>query len=156
MDAFLVKFNSNGQRQWATYYGGTSYDDGYSCAIDGSSNVYLAGSSSSSTAIATAGSHQSIFQGISDAFLVKFNSNGVRQWATYYGGSTGDNGNSCYVDGSQDVLLAGSTGSNSMIATPGSHQFSIGGSSDGFLVKFNGSGVRNWATYYGGPAAEFS
>src|SRR5690606_20259205 len=76
-------------RLWGTYYGGAGDDLGYSCATDASGNVYMAGwtTSNTGTIIATTGSHQSTFGGSSDAFLVKFNTDGIRQWATYYGGS---------------------------------------------------------------------
>ena len=32
-DGYIVKFDSSGQRQWGTYYGGTNFDQAYSCAI---------------------------------------------------------------------------------------------------------------------------
>ncbi len=74
-------------RLWGTYYGGSSNDYGYSLATDGSGYVYLTGYTESSNAIATAGSHQSSkVDGVDkDAFLVKFNSNGVRQWGHFMG-----------------------------------------------------------------------
>ena len=59
-----------------------------SCATDASGNVYLAGDTNSTTGIATTGAHQTTYGGgYYDAFLVKFNSSGVRQWGTYYGGT---------------------------------------------------------------------
>lgn len=158
-DAFLVKFNSNGIRQWGTYYGGTSTDYGYSCASDVSGNVYLAGwtDSGADSVIGTAGAHQSIQPGMGDAFLAKFNSAGVRLWGTYYGGGDYDIANSCTCDGSGNVYLAGATKSNfgNAIATAGAHQTGIGGGAifnafNAFLVKFNSLGVRQWGTYYGG------
>lgn len=153
-DAFLVKFNSSGARQWSTYYGGAGEDHGYGCSTDVAGNVYLSGSTSSSlTAISTLGSHQSNFGGgTADAFLVKFNSLGIRQWGTYYGGIGDDFGYSCVRDGSGALYLAGSTSSSgTVIATLGSHQSNFGGGSyDAFLVKFNNLGVRQWGTYYGG------
>ena len=60
---------------------------GYSCATDASGNVYLAGDTNSTTGIATTGAHQTTLEESYDAFLVKFNSSGVRQWGTYYGGT---------------------------------------------------------------------
>jgi hypothetical protein len=155
-DAFLVKFNTNGVRQWGTYYGGSGDDFGYSCAADGSGNVYLAGETGSLNAIA-AGGHQNTYGGgdvmNEDAFLVKFNSSGARQWGNYYGGTVGDVGYSCTVDGGDNVYLAGSTRSETTIAA-GGYQNTYGGgdalNGDAFLVKFNPSGMRQWGTYYGG------
>ena len=86
-DAFLVKFNSSGVRQWGTYYGGTGYDYSFSCATDASGNIYLSGYTRSTSGIATTGAHQTTLGRGYDAFLVKFNSSGVRQWGTYYGGT---------------------------------------------------------------------
>ena len=147
-DAFLIKFNGNGVRQWGTYYGGTGSDDGYSTTTDASGNVYLAGYTASSSGISTAG-HQNSLGGTYDAFLVKFNGAGVRQWGTYYGGYGDDRGLSTSTDASGNVYLAGYTQSISGIAS-GGHQNSLGGQYDAFLVKFNGTGVRQWGSYYGG------
>lgn len=158
-DAFLVKFNALGVRQWASYYGGAGIDGGVSCATDGSGNVYLAGitQSNTGTVIATAGSHQSTIGGNDDAFLVKFNTLGVRQWGTYYGGTGTDVGNACATDGSGNVYLAGRTSSitGTAIGTAGSHQSTIGGNDDAFLVKFSSLGVRQWGTYYGGTGFDY-
>ncbi|MFN4880968.1 MAG: SBBP repeat-containing protein [Bacteroidota bacterium] len=145
-DAFLVKFNSSGVRQWATYYGGSQDDMGISCAVDASGNVYMIGSTSSTSGIATAGAHETT---INDGFLVKFNSNGVRQWGTYFEG----NGNACTTDDSGNIYIVGLTNSTSGIATAGAHQTVMSGSGDAFLVKFNSSGVKQWGTYFGGASS---
>jgi hypothetical protein len=158
-DAFLAKFNSNGVRQWGTYYGGNVYEEGYSCVADAAGNVYMAGTAdlSQTNIITTLGVHQSWNGGGNDAFLAKFNSSGVRLWGTRYGGSGAEKGTSCAIDVMGDVYLAGiSQFSSSAIATVGSHQTSYGGgSNDAFLAKFNSSGLREWGTYYGGNGQEF-
>lgn len=158
-DAFLVKFNSSGIRQWGTYIGGAGTDHGYSCAVDYSGNVYLAGNTrtTSTTEIATLGSHQSIHGGNWDAFLVQFNASGQRQWGTYYGGVANENGNSCAVDPNGNVYLAGDAGlsTGTIIATSGSHQnIHEGGTYDAFLAIFNSAGIRQWGTYYGGALTD--
>jgi len=153
-DAFLVKFNNNGMRQWGTYYGGTVADEAESVTTDGSGNVYLAGYTFSTSNIATSGSHQISLGGSRDAFLVKFNNNGMRQWGTYYGGNNQDHGVSITTDLLGNVYLAGGTSSTTNISTSGSHQPIYGGGWDGFLVKFNTNGIRQWGTYYGGTVAD--
>jgi hypothetical protein len=151
-DAFLVKFNSSGVRSWGTYYGDIWDESALSCATDASGNVYLAGNTSSSgSVIATSGSHQSTYGGgTNDVFLAKFNSSGVRSWATHYGDATSELAGGCATDAFGNVYLAGVTGSSVGIATSGSHQSAMNGGPSGFLVKFNSSGLRLWGTYYGG------
>ena len=125
-------------RQWGTYYGGTGQDYGLSCATDTSGNIYLAGITRSTSGIATTGAHQTNHGGYRDAFLVKFNSSGVRQWGTYYGGTGNDFGWSCATDTSGNIYLSGQTPSTSGIATTGAYQTTFGGATeDAFLVKFD-------------------
>ena len=153
-DAFLVKFNSSGVRQWASYYGGSDDDRGTYCHVDKNNNVYLAGRSMSTSSIATSGAHQTTHGGDFDAFVVKFNSSGARQWATYYGGGNVEEHITCATDTGQNVYLAGTTQSNNNIFSTGGFQNVFGGFSDAFLVKFNSSGVRQWGTFYGGTLLE--
>ncbi|MBK7384909.1 MAG: SBBP repeat-containing protein, partial [Flavobacteriales bacterium] len=148
-DAYLVKFSSAGVRQWGTYYGGSGDDEGRSCAVDGSGNVYLAGYSLGSLTGIASGGHQNAHAGNNDAFLVKFNSAGVRQWGTYYGGAEDETRSSCATDGSGNVYMAGITLSSSGIAS-GGHLNTPAGQIDCYLVKFNSAGQRQWGTYYGG------
>jgi hypothetical protein len=167
-DAFLVKFNSSGVKQWGTYFGGASsgasgMEKGLSCATDALGNVYMVGQTPSTSGIATTGAHQTIYGGGScDAFLVKFNSSGVMQWGTYYGGAGVDIGYSCATDATGNVYLAGDTQqeflpASSGMTTIGAHQSAYGGGySDGFLVKFDSNGLRQWGTYYGGSLLDVS
>lgn len=157
-DAFLVKFNSAGQRIWSTYYGGSEDDFGYGVACDASGNVYMCGATNSQAGIATAGAHQSSIGGISmDAFLVKFNSSGTRMWGTYYGGAdhfgqgnANDYASDVIADNNGNVYIVGETNSEDGIATPNAYQTYLNqGSKDAFIAKFNSSGVRQWGTYYG-------
>ena len=161
-DAFLVKFNTSGVRQWFTYYGGTGSDIGTACATDVNGYVYMAGYTSSTVNIASPGAFQGTYGGgTNDAFLVKFNIIGARQWGTYYGGASEDVAKACATDANGNLYLAGytSSGTTTLIATSGVHQSNFGGNIDGYLVKFNSGGTRAWgpttgalATTMGTPA----
>ena len=154
-DAFLVKFNTNGQRLYGTFYGGTGGESGLGIATDGVTGAcYMTGSASSTNVVSSAGAHQTSNGGGLDAFLVKFNNLGARQWGTFYGGSGTDMGQSADVDKSGNVYIAGQTASSSAISASG-HQGSLSGSTDAFLAKFTPTGTRLWGTYYGGTADEF-
>ncbi len=151
VDAFIAKFNSDGVRQWATYFGGSKEDVGLGIKTDSNGDIIITGHTTSTNGIATVGTHQVTHGGILyNAFIAKFNNNGVRQWATYYGGSITDAAKGIIIDVSGNIIIAGTTQSTNGIATVGSHQVVIGGNSDAFIAKFNGNGIRQWATYYGG------
>lgn len=152
-NAFLVKFNADGQVAWATYYGGETADYPYAIATDISGNLYLAGRSQSVSGIATSGAYQVSNNGSQDAFLSKFSPNGQLLWGTYYGGLGLDRGYGVTADSLGQVYLAGITNSASGIATPGSYQPTLA-ANDGFLAKFNTNGQRIWGTYYGGAGSE--
>ncbi|MCG3164792.1 MAG: hypothetical protein POELPBGB_00551 [Bacteroidia bacterium] len=152
-DAYLVKFDSAGNRHWATYYGGTGYEEGYSVATDAFGNVYLTGRTSSVSDIASDGCFQNNIGGLTDVFLVKFDSLGTRLWATYYGGSDNDYVYSVSCDIWGNIYLTGWTESTSDFSWNG-FQNTFGGEMDAFLVKFDSIGNRIWATYYGGAETD--
>jgi len=156
-DCMLLKFTADGQRIWGTYYGGNGQDTQSYCDVDNTNNIYLAGDTYSSTNIATPGAFKTNYQGGEYAFLAKFNSQGIRLWGTYFGGNWNNTfGLDCKSDNSGNVYMCGTTNSNDSIATTGSHQTVKGGLDDGFLVKFDSSGARLWATYYGGSSFEYA
>ncbi|MFT3909307.1 MAG: gliding motility-associated C-terminal domain-containing protein [Ferruginibacter sp.] len=157
-EAILVKFSAAGARIWATYYGGEWDDAAYSCAVDQSDNVYIAGSTASATGIASGG-FQNAFAGplpgnSSDAFLAKFTSTGARLWATYYGAANNDLNTTCQTDNAGNVYLYGATNSTSGISFCGFQNSYGGGAWDRFLTKFTASGSRAWSTYVGGSDPE--
>lgn len=153
-DAYFVKFNAAGTRLWGTYYGGSGGDGGASSVSEADGNVYLAGTTGSTGGISSGGHQNTSGGGQSDAFLVKFNADGTRIWATYYGGAGYDAAVDCAVDGSGNVYLAGTTLSTTGIADGGHQNTHGGGERDAFLVKFSPDGLRLWATYLGGSGTE--
>jgi len=160
-DAFLARFSADGHLLWATYYGGENSDVASGLAVDTSGNVYLCGWTASDTGMATSGSYQSVRASAwagpdrFDAFLVKFNASGSRLWSTYVGGSNdGFIGNpmGLSVSASGAVTLSISTESADMVVSAGAHQPAAGGGLDGYLISFDASGSRLFATYHGGEA----
>ena len=79
-----------------------------------------------------------------------------RVWSTYYGGTNNEFGYGCAVDGDGNVYISGDTQSSASIATTGAYQTTLLGLTDVFLAKFTASGVRLWATYFGGPDWEYN
>jgi hypothetical protein len=173
--AFVVKWNSSGTAQWAASVDGTGVDEGFSVAVDGSGNVYLAGyyggaySSSSgagatiyNAANASSGLTLRATSGVSAAFVVKYNSSGAAQWAVSVDGADTDIGDSVAVDGGGNVYLAGTYGGASPTI------YNAGNASSGltlrattvdtyrtaaYVVKFNSSGTAQWGASVDGVDA---
>lgn len=135
-DAFLAKFNTSGILQWGTYYGGNAFEQGLKITSN-AGVVYVTGGTQSTSSIATTDGYQSTIGGYDDAFLAQFSSVGSLIWATYYGGTGGDQGQGIVVY-NKDVYLTGSTYSTTNIATTGSYQNIFGGgATDCFIAKFS-------------------
>ncbi len=153
-DSFFTKLNSDGTRVWGTYFGGNNTDEIYKIQVSNNDNIFIAGRTRSTTNISTAGSHQEIKSDYFDGFVAKFNTNGIRQWGTYYGGLGNESISGILIDPNENFYISGETSSYENIATTNTHQPDPGNlsdySQDGFLAKFNNNGFREWGTYYGG------
>ena len=164
-DAFLAKFAPNGDRIWAMYYGGPEEDVAQSVCTDDNLNVIISGYTQSNAGIAYNGHDETYNENHNDgnrfdrdAFLVKFNSEGIRSWGTYYGGedveSTTDSkveeGWAVGTDPDGRIYLTGFTTSETHIASSDGYDDTANGNFDAFLAKFTSGGSRIWATYFGG------
>jgi hypothetical protein len=126
-----------------------------SVSIDNSANCVVSGSSSSSTGIATPGTHQVNLAGATDAILMKFNANGTRLWGTYVGGTANDQIRSVGTAPDNSIFVGGGTVSLNGIANTGAFQTTYGGGTwDGYLAHFTTNGALDWSTYYGGSLYE--
>jgi len=126
---------------WNTFLGGTSSDNGYGIAVDGSGNVYVAGVSQ-----ATWGSPIRDYSGGNgDAFAAKLDGTGNLMWNTFLGGNLQDVGHAIAVDGNGNVYVAGYSD-----ATWGAPVRAYLGDYDAFAAKLDGSGNLIWNTFLGG------
>ena len=163
-NAYLSKFDSNGNFIWAKTWGGEGYDDGPGVAVDALGNVYVGGMYSSKNinfdpAGGSGGTgHPAHDSGIVvDVFLSKFNSSGAFQWVRTWGGTgTDEAGQTVTVDSSNNVYIAGRfscTGCDfNPLGTPDLH--SSHGDADAFVSKYDTNGNLKWAKTWGGSGAD--
>jgi len=156
-NSYLAMFDSTGNRQWGTYfggYGGTG-DLGFGVSASVPNHVYITGTTSSTTGLATKGAYHTSFGGKSDVFLADFSNKGSLNWATYYGGNQDETAYGISNDSAGNIYITGSTSSGSQIATSDAYQ-----STDptpyttSFMAKFTSAGFLKYGTYFGGDLEE--
>ncbi|HIA37034.1 MAG TPA: hypothetical protein EYN89_09990, partial [Flavobacteriales bacterium] len=165
-DAFIIRFNSFGQRIWATLFGGTSDEEGRAVTCDSQGNIFVSGYTKSSDMdtldAGLGGYYKNTIGGLSDVFLLKFNDSNIMQFSTYYGGS-GSESNNLIVGTIVEKLIADAcdniyfsfytTSTDCFTVDPGNGVYynSIGnGNADIYLAKLTNDGQIFWGTYYGG------
>jgi len=129
------------QWSWVKPAGGTSVDNGYGIATDYAGNVFITGSYEGT---ATFGTTQLTNSGQKDIFVVKYNAQGIVQWAKKAAGSGVDEGTAIAVDAAGDCYVTGYFSGTCTFATGTSFTSSNG--KDVFIAKYNGSnGNLVWA-----------
>ena len=116
-DAFVTKFNPQGQPVYSTYlsgiymqfYVGFSVEHGKAIAVDGTGNAYITGETNS-TDFPTVNALYPTNRGGYDAFVTKFDPQGQGPiYSTYLGGSSDDSGTGIAVDGAGNAYITGET-----------------------------------------------
>lgn len=176
-EIFVTSFNASGTALNGSTFMGGSGDDGINISavysvvsslkhsygddarsevlVDNAGNIYVAGCSRSSdfpqvnSTQATAGSAQ-------DGVVFKLNSTvSSLIWSTYLGGTGDDAAYVLAFNKSQSAIyVSGGTASSNFYATGGTYRPSYSGSIDGFIVKYQNSGVypRLIGSFIGGSS----
>ncbi len=85
-DAFVAKFNTQGQLTYCSYLGGSSWDYGFAITVGNEDEVYVGGFTHGSFPVTT-GAAQTTFGGMGDGFVAKMNTGtGALVYSTYLGG----------------------------------------------------------------------
>jgi hypothetical protein len=163
-DAVILKFDANGVRLWATYYGRNGADQVDAMTTDATGKLYVAGVTSSGnlTAVDPGGGAyvQSTPGSAVDAFVLRFNTLGALEWATYLGGDDYDDATGITTSNSH-LYVTGFTQSPVFPTfDPGGGAYYEGtyqgGTTDAFIARFTLAGVRTWSTYYGGTGSDYA
>lgn len=176
-DIVIAKYNSSGIFQWASKMGGNDFELNPYVTSDTLGNVYVAGRhatpitifnfvsiNASTKAITTSTRCTTSGLGSYDYFIVQYSPNGYANWVTKIGSTgnetdinlTTDLSNNLYVAGEYAATLTINnystiTGTTLFVSTFGKL---LNSGTDSFLVKYNSSGIGQWATRFGGSGAE--
>jgi hypothetical protein len=151
-DAFLAKFDPQGNALWAKKIGGTGMDVGRAVAADKYGNAYVCGHFSGSLSIGTTSLSSS---GNTDVFIARYDAAGNPLWAKKAGGSKMDHVYAIAVHDSVYVGITGAFMSPSMsfgtvsLSNTGSNVF------DCYAAVYKTDGNLVWAKRAGGPTDDF-
>ena len=159
MGCYLRAFNSNGVLLWSTLYESAFFGQ---VIVDANDRIIAVGNGASdfSTQPGTGSFSGAYFQGTSasaelnDMCIVGFTPGGVREWATFLGGT---HARTVTTDAAGNFIIAGNTLASDLITQAGTGAFTgaylqaapVGAEEMG-LLAFSPNGVKLWSTYFGG------
>lgn len=183
-DAYLAKWDLNGQLIWSTYYGGDGAEHSPRIKTDSRGDIYILGHSFSDTGLTTPNAYLS---GLANSYyyLTKFSSNGQRLWSTLltlddtvlmqgsaqsgYRWVHNVNYWQLAIDDADGIYASFCTAYQKEIGTPGTHKSQrnameiitlpnndiIYDPFDIALVKFDAYGNKLWGSFYGGGLGDY-
>ncbi|MGB3008410.1 MAG: SBBP repeat-containing protein, partial [Chitinophagaceae bacterium] len=157
--AFLGKYNSSGQYQWAINFGAPNIDNVvFDIRLDLMNNVFITGyfqgtnidfDPSPGTALLSA-------SGNFEAYIAKYTSSGQYQFAFKIGGTGLDTGRGLVLDNLGNIYVLGDfNGTNvDFDPSPATANLSSNGASDIFVAKYTNTGQYVWAFNAGSGGGE--
>jgi catechol 2,3-dioxygenase-like lactoylglutathione lyase family enzyme len=139
-DAYLAKYDPNGNRLWLKQFGSSAGDAAAGISTDKSGNVYIAGP--------TDGNVGGTNVGAGDTFIAKYDPAGNRLWIRQLGGPAVDYATGISTDSSGNAYIAG--------ITNGSLDGTNTGGYDVFLARYDPAGNHVWTRQLGSSADDFA
>ncbi len=134
-DIFLIKYDSNGNKQWTKQIGSPDHEAATSISVDNSNNIYITGPTRGDL-------DGNTNAGLYDIFLVKFDKDGNKIWTKEIGTPNADIARGVAIDNSDDIYVTGYTNGDLDGNTNA-------GGSDIFLIKYDSNGNKQWTKQIG-------
>lgn len=157
-DGIIIKLNDICEPQWATYYGGDTLDQCWSIAADNTGDVYVTGITYARTGnfpfdVVCGGVYCDTINdcttgSCAEAFIIRLNSAGVREWATFYGeDNVHEQGWDLALNSQRDVYVVGEGNAfTDLVVEAGAFNDTKG---TGLIMKFDTLAARQWVTLIG-------
>lgn len=182
-DGFIARFSPQGAFEWGSYFGGNDIDHVSSLSIDGLDNVYIAGTTyttsfNTNCAASTNGNFplcnsggyfQQTPYGFGDAYITRFDSACVMRWSTLFGGNGQEEASNIQatVHGAYLVGKTSSTTGANLCGPTSNGDFptcnpgggatfnaNSAGQGDLYIARFSAGDSLIWSTFYGGTGDE--
>ena len=156
-DGMIIKYNANGEVEWAQGIGGTRAD-GIRSVSETSDGGYIVGGDFESSSI-DLGNGVSLINRLmntyySDGMIIKYTSEGEVKWAKGIGGTNADYITSIAETSDGDYIVGGYFQSSSIDLGNGII-LENKGSYDGMVIKYSQSGEVKWAKGIGGKSYDY-
>ena len=157
-DIFVSKLDSAGNFVWAKRMGGVSSGNSIvGVAVDGSGDVYTAGSFFGTVDFDPGAGTFNVTAAGGRIFVSKLDSAGNFVWAKQMGGVTGDQAMAVAVNGSGNVYTTGLfAGTADFDPGAGTFNLAAAGGQDIFVSKLDSAGNFVWAKQMGGVSGDFA
>ncbi|WP_394975411.1 SBBP repeat-containing protein [uncultured Croceitalea sp.] len=156
-DAFLAVIDPTGSViKFASYFGGEKSERLYNIDLNSSGDVFMIGFTNSFDYPTTAGTFQSEFGGVRDAFITRLNLQ-KREivYSTYLGGENNDDPRNLAVDEKGNTVIVGYTASKNF-PTINNQTTKLRGRDDAFVTILDSSGsFLHYSTFFGGEGRDF-
>jgi hypothetical protein len=150
-DAFIAKYNSNGNLEWIKTWGADSGERIYDLELNNLNEIVVLGTFSNTVNF---DGNVLTSSGGSDIFLAKLNTNGIIIWIQKAGGIGTDVGTALSIDSKQNLII---TGYYNRTAFFGNYSITTNGNfSDIFIAKYDSSGNIKWLKTAGGVNFDLS
>ena len=158
--AFVAWFDSNQSLNYCSYFGGKGSDVGGAIALDGKSNMWITGGTTSSN-LPLINAIQNGYYASQDIFVASINPRTTGSssvvYATYFGGASWDIGRGIAVAPDGTIWVAGATYSTDIEVQGAAYQATYHGGGDAWVAHFDPSLGANgllYASYLGGSSEE--
>jgi hypothetical protein len=139
-DVFVIKYDTSGDKKWTEQLGSREFDFGSSIAVDTGGNAYVTGSTHGDL-------DGNTNVGVSDIYVVKYDTNGQKQWTKLLGSRLSDGALGIAMDSDANAYVTGCTDYRL-------DDNSNAGGDDIFVVKYDTSGDKKWTKLLGTPQDE--
>ncbi len=146
--------------EYATYLGGSTWDEAWAVAVDSAGNAYVAGGTES-TDFPTTGSAYDTSKNAAGitmtGFISKLNSNGTALlYSTYLGGSQATTVTAIALAASGEAYVAGGTSASDFPVTSGAMS-TVARPGNGFITKLNATGsALVYSATFGGSGGDYA